>query len=210
MGIVEFITDLIIAWIRSSGYVGVCLTMAIESACIPFPSEIIMPFAGFIVSEGKMTLWGITLAGALGNLLGSMVAYAAGVLGGRPLLEKYGRYLLISQKKLKLADDWFARYGDKAVFFSRMLPIIRTFISLPAGIARMHLGKFAVYTFVGAVPWCLLLGWLGVLLGPRWDVLRKYFHIFDAVVIAAAAGLVVYLVIRARRKRAEKAATAGR
>ncbi len=198
MGIVEFISELIINMIRSSGYSGICLTMAIESACIPFPSEIIMPFAGFIVSEGKMTLWGITLAGALGNLIGSLIAYIVGMVGGRPFLEKYGRYLLITRQKLKLADEWFVRYGDKAIFFSRMMPVIRTFISLPAGIARMDLMKFVIYTFAGALPWCLLLGWLGVILGPQWHILRRYFHILDIIVIGGIIGLIIYWIIKAR------------
>lgn len=200
MGIVEFISELIISMIRGSGYLGVCLTMAIESACIPFPSEIIMPFAGFIVSEGRMTLWGITLAGAMGNLLGSMAAYIVGAVGGRPFLEKYGKYFFLSRHKLELADLWFAKYGHKAVFFGRMMPIIRTFISLPAGIARMDIKKFIIYTFVGAVPWCLFLGWLGVLLGPKWGILRRYFHILDVIVIVAVVGLIVYAIVKSRRK----------
>ncbi len=203
---VEWLSNLVISMIKSSGYAGVFITMAIESACIPFPSEVIMPFAGFIVSEGRMTLWAITLAGALGNLAGSIAAYLLGMLGGRPFLEKYGRYLLISRKKLQIADDWFNRYGPKAVFFSRMMPVIRTFISLPAGIARMHFVKFAVYTFAGALPWCLFLGWLGVLLGPRWSSIKPYFHILDALIIVSLVVLVVYLLVKKRKP----AATAGR
>jgi membrane protein DedA with SNARE-associated domain len=203
MGIVEFVSELIISMIRGSGYFGIFLAMAIESACLPFPSEVIMPFAGFIVSEGRMTLVGITLAGALGNLFGSLVAYVIGIAGGRPFLEKYGKYLLISKHKLELADKWFSKYGDKAVFISRVLPIIRTFISLPAGIARMDIKKFIAYTFVGSVPWCLFLGYLGVLLGPKWNILKKYFHILDAVIIAAVVGLIIYAIVRAGKKKAQ-------
>jgi len=197
---VEWLSDLVIGMIKASGYGGVFFTMAVESACIPFPSEVIMPFAGFVVSEGKMTLWAITMAGALGNLFGSIVAYLVGAYGGRPFLERYGKYLLISHKKLEIADRWFNKYGSKAVFFSRMMPIIRTFISLPAGIARMNFIKFCIYTFVGALPWCLLLGYLGVLLGPQWEKMRPYFHILDIVVAVCIVGAVIYLVVRRRKK----------
>jgi len=201
---VEWLSNLVIAWIDASGYWGVFLTMAVESACIPFPSEVIMPFAGFVVSEGKMALWAITLAGALGNLAGSIVAYLVGAFGGRPFLERYGKYLLVSHKKLEWADSWFNRYGSKAVFFSRMLPVIRTFISLPAGIARMNFLKFVVYTLIGAVPWCLLLGYIGVLLGPQWERIKPYFHILDILVAIAVVGAVVYLVLRRRRSSAAR------
>ncbi|MFH1221112.1 MAG: DedA family protein [Candidatus Eisenbacteria bacterium] len=197
---IEWLSNLVIGMIKASGYGGVFFTMAIESACIPFPSEVIMPFAGFVVSEGKMTLWAITMAGALGNLFGSIVAYLVGAYGGRPFLERYGKYLLISHKKLEIADRWFNKYGSKAVFFSRMMPIIRTFISLPAGIARMNFIKFCIYTFVGALPWCLLLGYLGVLLGPQWEKMRPYFHILDIVVAVCIVGAVIYLVVRRRKK----------
>jgi membrane protein DedA with SNARE-associated domain len=199
-GMIEWLSNLVIGMIQASGYWGVFFTMAVESACIPFPSEVIMPFAGFVVSAGKMTLWAITLAGAFGNLFGSIVAYLVGALGGRPFLEKYGKYLLISQKKLEIADRWFTRYGSKAVFFSRMMPIIRTFISLPAGIARMNFLKFCVYTLVGALPWCLLLGYLGVLLGPQWVKIKPYFHILDIIVAVSIAALVLYLVLRRRNR----------
>lgn len=200
---VEWLGDLVISMIKASGYGGVFFTMAVESACIPFPSEVIMPFAGFVVSEGKMALWAITLAGALGNLAGSIVAYLVGAFGGRPFLETYGKYLLISHKKLEVADHWFGKYGSKAVFFSRMMPIIRTFISLPAGIARMNFIKFCIYTLIGALPWCLLLGYLGVLLGPQWEKLRPYFHILDIGVAVCIVGLVIYLLMRRSRKAAQ-------
>lgn len=167
ISIVEFISDLIVNLISSFGYAGIFLAMAAESACIPFPSEIIMPFSGFVVSKGELGLWEITMAGALGNLFGSMVAYVVGQRGGRPFLEEYGKYILLSKKKLDLADDWFGRHGDRAVLISRLLPVIRTYISLPAGIAGMDFGKFAYYTFAGSLPWCLALGYLGVLLGPH-------------------------------------------
>jgi membrane protein DedA with SNARE-associated domain len=199
---VEWLSNLVISMIAASGYGGIFLTMAVESACVPFPSEVIMPFAGLLVSQGKMSLWAITMAGALGNLAGSIVAYLVGAFGGRPFLEHYGKYLLISHKKLEIADGWFAKYGGKAVFFSRMMPIVRTFISLPAGIARMNFLKFLIYTFVGAVPWCLLLGYIGVLLGPEWERIKPYFHILDIVVVIAFVGAVIYFVMKRRKKLA--------
>lgn len=150
--IIEFVSQIAINLINYLGYWGIFIGMTIESACIPLPSEVIMPFAGFIVSEGKMTLWGITLAGALGNLFGSLIAYYAGLKGGKPLLEKYGKYFLISQNSLDRAHNWFEKYGHEAVFIARLLPGIRTFISLPAGIAQMDLKKFIIYSFAGSLP----------------------------------------------------------
>jgi membrane protein DedA with SNARE-associated domain len=202
----EFVTDLIIRVIGSTGYYGVFFAMALESACIPLPSEIIMPFSGFVVSQGKMTLLGITLAGALGNLFGSIIAYYVGLKGGRPFLEKYGgKYLLISKKKLDLADDWFNKYGYKAVLISRILPVIRTYISLPAGIARMDFRKFALYTFAGSLPWCFLLGSLGVILGPNWDSFKVWFHFIDALIIVSILGILVYMLLKHRKTNKDTA-----
>jgi membrane protein DedA with SNARE-associated domain len=203
IGIVEYVSNLIVSLISATGYSGVFFAMALESACIPFPSEIIMPFSGFVVSEGKMTLLGITLAGALGNLFGSVIAYFVGLSGGRPFLEKHGRYILISHKKLDLADDWFQKYGDKAVLLSRVLPVLRTYISLPAGIVRMDFKKFSFFTFLGSLPWCLALGYVGVLLGSRWDSLRGWFHLMDAVVILAIIGAAIYILRGYRKDRSK-------
>lgn len=203
ISIVEYVSNLIVSLISATGYSGVFFAMALESACIPFPSEIIMPFSGFAVSEGKMTLLGITLAGALGNLFGSVIAYFVGLKGGRPFLENYGRYILISHKKLDLTDEWFQKYGDKAVLSSRVLPVLRTYISLPAGVARMGFKKFSFFTFVGSLPWCLALGYVGVLLGPRWDSLRGWFHLMDAVVVLAIIGAAIYILRGYRRDRSK-------
>jgi membrane protein DedA with SNARE-associated domain len=200
---VEYVSNLIVSLISATGYSGVFFAMALESACIPFPSEIIMPFSGFVVSEGKMTLFGITLAGALGNLFGSVVAYFVGLKGGRPFLEEYGRYILISHKKLDMADEWFQKYGDKTVLLSRVLPVLRTYISLPAGIARVDFKRFSLFTFVGSLPWCLSLGYVGVLLGPRWDSLRGWFHLTDAVVILTLIGAAIYALHGYRRDRSK-------
>ncbi len=201
ISIIEYVSDLIVGMISALGYSGIFLAMALESACIPIPSEVIMPFSGFVVSEGKLTLWGITLVGALGNLFGSIIAYYVGLKGGRPFLESYGRYVLITRKKLDMADAWFYMYGDRAVLISRILPAIRTYISLPAGIARMDFKKFVFYTFAGSLPWCFVLGYLGVLLGPRWDSLKGWFHILDAIIIVVAIAVALYLVVKYGRSQ---------
>src|SRR5882762_6725588 len=145
--IIEVLSGFVVATIAALGYGGVVLLMAIESACIPLPSEIIMPFAGYLVYKGEMNLWLVGIAGAVGCVLGSLVAYAVGMYGGRPLIEKYGRYVLISSRDLDMADRWFGRYGEVIVFASRLLPVIRTFIAFPAGVARMNLTRFVIYTF---------------------------------------------------------------
>jgi len=180
--ILEFLARFIISVISSAGYLGIVLLMAIESACIPLPSEVIMPFSGYLVSVGRFKLAWVAVAGALGCNLGSFVAYYVGSLGGRPLVEKYGRYVLITRHDLALADRFFARYGDWAVFIARLLPVIRTFIALPAGIARMNVARFHLYTFLGSLPWCWVLAYAGFKLGERWTTLREYFHRFDTVI----------------------------
>lgn len=192
--VITVLSRFIINTISTFGYTGILLTMAIESACIPLPSEIIMPFSGYLVTTGQFTMVGVTLAGAIGNVIGSIVAYYVGVLGGRPIVERYGPYVLISQKDLEIADRWFSRYGEAAVFFSRMLPVVRTFISLPAGIARMNFPRFVLFTFVGALPWCYLLAYIGVKMGERWDELREYFHQFDIVIGIGLAVVVAYFL----------------
>ncbi|SCG86142.1 DedA family protein [Methanobacterium congolense] len=201
-GIVEFVSNFAIYLINSLGYWGVFIGMTLESACIPLPSEIIMPFSGFVVWQGttNMTLWGITLIGALGNLVGSLIAYFVGLKGGRPLLEKYGKYILITHSKLELADQWFDRYGYEAVLISRVLPIVRTFISLPAGISHMDLKKFVIYTFAGSLPWCFVLGYIGVQLGPRWEIIKGYFHILDVIVVVGIIAFLGYIIYKYKDK----------
>jgi membrane protein DedA with SNARE-associated domain len=198
--IVNFATDVI----NAMGLPGVFFLMALESACIPVPSEAIMLFAGFNVSEGDMTLFGIVAAGVLGNVVGSWAAYAAGYYGRVELLER-NRLIHINRKHLDVADRWFERYGDATVFFTRMLPIIRTFISLPAGVARMPFWRFTTLTLLGCIPWVLMLGIIGREVGDRWEEWRDYLHYFDYVVLAGIVAIVVWLVIRRRRGRSETA-----
>lgn len=186
----------IIGIISTMGYGGIVLLMAIESACIPLPSEIIMPFAGYLVFTGELTLWGVALAGAVGCVVGSIPAYYLGMFGGRPLVEKYGKWVLISHHDLRLADRWFAKYGDIIIFIGRLLPAVRTFIAFPAGVARMHLGKFIAYTFVGSLIWCFLLAYAGMKLGQHWESLEVYFHQFHIVLVVVGVIFAVWYVRR--------------
>ena len=192
--IITEISRFVVSMISTFGYTGIFLTMAIESACIPLPSEIIMPFAGYLVTTGQFTMLGVTLAGAIGNVAGSIVAYYAGVWGGRPFVERYGPFMLVSRKDIEMADRWFAKYGEAAVFFGRMLPIVRTFISLPAGIAGVNIYRFILFTFLGALPWCYLLAYVGVKMGEHWEQLKDYFHQFDIVIGVGLALAIGYFV----------------
>ncbi len=191
----------IVHWITSSisslGYFGIVIMMGIESACIPLPSEVIMPFGGYLVysSAGQYSVWGMGIAGALGCVWGSAVAYWAGKWGGRPFVEKYGRYLLVRHKDLDKADAWFSKHGEAAIFFSRLMPVVRTFISFPAGISKMNFGKFMAYTFLGSLPWCLGLAWIGCALGKEWDTrLKAYFHKADALIVVVFLVLIAFYI----------------
>jgi membrane protein DedA with SNARE-associated domain len=191
--------------ISAAGYVGVAILMAIESACIPLPSELIMPFAGYLVSIGKFSLIGAATAGAIGCNIGSTVAYYVAANGGRAAFERWGKYVLVSHADLERADRFFARYGSATVFFGRLLPVVRTFIAFPAGMARMPMLKFQVYTFIGSWPWCYALAYIGYLLGARWNsdpTFRKLLHDFDAVVAAVILAGVVWFVWSHWRRRA--------
>jgi membrane protein DedA with SNARE-associated domain len=196
----EKIIAVLAAWIMgvisSLGYSGIVLLMAIESACIPLPSEIIMPFAGFLVFKGEMTLWGVALAGAIGCVVGSIPAYYLGMYGGRPLVEKYGKWVLISHKDLNWADKAFAKHGEIIIFIGRLLPAVRTFIAFPAGVARMNMPKFVVYTFVGSLIWCYLLALAGLKAGENWESLKVYFHQFHYVIAGAGLIFVIWYVRR--------------
>lgn len=182
------------------GYGGVFVAMAIESACIPLPSEIILPFTGYMVFLGKFNLWEATFFATLGNLFGALVAYYVGVWGGRPFLRRYGRYLFINERELKWTENLFAKHGEITVFIGRVLPVVRTFISLPAGIARMNPFKMAIYTVLGALPWCLLLIVIGEKLGANWNALKPLFHRFDLVIGAMLLIGFVYWLMRHIKK----------
>ena len=197
--IITILSGFIVAVISTLGYGGIVLLMAIESACIPLPSEIIMPFSGYLVSTGELKLWGVAIAGAVGCVLGSLVAYWVGMYGGRPFIEKYGRYILLSRHDLDIADRWFAKRGEMIVFVSRLLPAIRTFIAFPAGVARMNLTRFVIYTFAGSLPWCLGLAYVGQKLGEQWDkddTLKTWFHRFDFLIGIAGVLFVAWWIWR--------------
>ncbi|HWG40734.1 MAG TPA: DedA family protein [Candidatus Acidoferrales bacterium] len=192
--IIAALAGFIIAIISKAGYLGLMLLMAIESACIPLPSEIIMPFAGYLVYSGHsdpvihvtFNLFLVATAGAIGCNLGSVIAYEIGNYGGRPLIERYGSYIFMGRHELDMAERFFARFGALAVLIGRLLPVIRTFIALPAGVARMPRLRFHVYTFIGSWPWCFVLAWIGMNLGEHWDKdprLKQWFHRLDAVII---------------------------
>ena len=199
--ILTWLASLVISVISKTGYLGITVLMALESACIPIPSEIIMPFSGFLVFNGEFIFWQVVLWGAIGNLIGSWFAYWVGYAGGRPLIEKYGKYILISKHDLDLADKWFDQYGQSTAFFSRLLPIVRTFISLPAGIAKMDLKKFSFYTFLGSLIWSFILTYAGVILGENWEHLEIYFRKFQwPIAILILAGI-IWWVVRHLRDR---------
>jgi membrane protein DedA with SNARE-associated domain len=190
--IVEFATNVV----ADLGLPGVFLLMVLESACIPIPSEATMLFAGFNVSEGHFSLVAVTLVAACANLVGSSIAYAVGYYGRVDLIEKHGHKLFIKPHHLRSADRWFERHGDATVFFTRMLPVIRTFISLPAGVARMPFGRFAVLTFVGSLPWVFALAYIGDQVGHNWTKWKDSLHYVDYAAGALLVAGVVYLVIR--------------
>src|SRR6476620_8965669 len=197
--IIEILSAFIVATISMLGYSGVGLLMSIESACIALPSEIIMPFSGYLVSRGEMNLWLVAIAGAIGCVVGSIVAYYIGMYGGRPFIEKYGRYIILSRHDLDLAVRWFAKHGEAIVFVSRLLPAVRTFIAFPAGVARMNMTRFIVYTFAGSLPWCLGLAYVGQKLGEKWDkndTLKTWFHRFDFLIGIAGLLFVAWWVWR--------------
>ena len=201
-GTLEALAHWIQGVISALGYPGIGGLMAIESACIPLPSEVIMPFAGSLIPLGRFTLWGCGLAGAIGCVVGSIPAYYAGAYGGRPLILKYGRYILLSEEHLDWADRFFAQRGDLTVFIARLLPVVRTFIAFPAGVARMPMGKFIVYTFAGSFPWCLGLAYVGMKLGEHIDQLKPWFHRFDAALVVIGLIAVAWFVRKQLKARA--------
>ncbi|HEY9785214.1 MAG TPA: DedA family protein [Candidatus Obscuribacterales bacterium] len=188
--VLQMIRDRVADW----GYLGVAFMMAIESANIPLPSEAIMPTAGILVQQGKMDLHLAALAGAIGCLIGSIPSYFLGLYGGRPFLQKYGRWFLLKEKDLELADKWVDRYGDITFFICRMLPVVRTFISFPAGVLKAHFAIFCVYTFIGSLIWCYFLTWVGIKFGENMEVFVDLWHKFDiAIVVVGLAAVGYYL-----------------
>lgn len=193
---VESVTDYISVW----GYWGILIGMALESACIPIPSELIFGFAGYLVYLGRLEFWPAVAAGVFGGLAGSIAAYLAGAYGGRSFIDQYGKYFFLSKRHVDQAQRWFDRYGVPAVFFSRLLPVVRTFISLPAGMARVPFARFALYTLLGSVPWTVVLIYAGKLLGENWQQINLIGHKASLAVIAGLA-LAVLAYYKRRRKQ---------
>ncbi len=188
--------------IAAIGYGGVVLLMAVESAGVPIPSEVIMPFAGSLAALGRLDVWLASLAGAAGCVVGSVGAYFIGAYGGRAFLERHGQWLLITRRDLDVADRWFSRHGAASVFWGRLMPIVRTYISFPAGISRMPFGRFVLYTFLGSLPWTGGLAYAGYVLGENWDAVKPYFHAAEVVVtvlLLAAAAWWVWRHLRLRK-----------
>ena len=197
----EYLSGYITGLITTFGYPGIVFLMTLESACMPVPSEIVMPFAGFAVQRGSLEFIATGMAGAVGCLIGSVLSYVVGYYGGRPLLDKYGRYILITKHEIDMAHGWFERYGTATVLIARLLPIVRTFVSLPAGIARMDFKRFAFYSFIGSIPWCYALTYAGVFLGENWDTLEKYWIYFDILTILGVIAFIVYVGYKLTRDR---------
>ncbi|MCL5094137.1 MAG: DedA family protein [Patescibacteria group bacterium] len=194
---IEFLSSLIIQAISQFRYFAVFGLMFLESALIPVPSEVVMPFSGFVSLSGTLNFWLVVFFGTLGQITGSVFIFYVGKYEGRSLLEKYGKYILIKKKDIAHADHLFQKHGDAIVFFGRLIPVVRTFISLPAGVSKMKVSKFILYSSAGILPWTLLFAWLGVKMGESWVRLKGYFHIFDALIIGL---IVLYFLLKVIRK----------
>lgn len=203
--LVEKLVELVIAGMSSLGYAGLFLMMALESMIAPIPSEVVMPFAGFLVNEGRFTLLAVAFVSALGSVFGSLLSYWLGIFGGRRFIVKYGKYLLLDESHLEWTENFFKKYGEKAIFISRFVPVVRHLISIPAGIGRMNIKKFCLYTFTGAIIWNTFLAWLGIKLGERWEIIHNYSSQLDIVVIAILALAFAYFCYMhfIRRKKLE-------
>ena len=195
----EQISQAFLTFIDSWGYFAVAVLMAMENACIPVPSELILGFAGYLVSAERMTFTGAMIAGMIGGMGGSIFAYVVGAPGGRKFVDKYGKYFFIKKSHVDLAQKWFDKYGIRAVFFSRMLPVVRTFISLPAGFARVNFKQFLFYTFAGSLPWTALIIWAGLMLGDNWEELLEIGHKFSAAFVVVSIVIIAWLYFKRKR-----------
>jgi membrane protein DedA with SNARE-associated domain len=205
----EWLEHVITDYLGEYGYQAVFVLMVLESACIPIPSEVTMVFGGFLASRGELDFFWVVMIGTIANVIGSWIAYAVGYWGGRPLIERWGRYVFLRKNELDRAHDWFERHGEMAVFVSRLLPVIRTFISLPAGVARMPFGTFTLYTFLGCLPWTFALTWAGYALGNNWETVLRYGEpITWAIAVVSVAFIAWWLRKRYRARRAEGASEA--
>lgn len=203
MSVLHQLGDIAINWINSIGYWGLLLGMILESACIPIPSEVIMPFGGYLASTGHLNILVVILIGTLGNILGSFIAYAVGHWGGKRFIERFGKYVFLSKKHLDSAEKWFDKRGEITVFVSRILPAIRTFISLPAGIARMNLVKFLTYTAIGSIIWSSILAYVGYILGKNWENIQNILHPISYLVAFVVLIIIIFLVVKVIKSKKE-------
>lgn len=201
MEILSIITELALRIIEKTGYTGVFLLSALESAAIPIPSEVVLPFSGFLASSGRFNIWAVIIVATLANLAGSLLLFYLSKKGGRFLLEKYGKFVLISNEELERGDEWFRRYGGKAVFWGRLMPVIRTFISLPAGISGMNISRFTLLTITGALPWNAALALIGFKAGENWNILHPYFKKFDYLILIILIIFAAWYIMRHFKKK---------
>ena len=194
-------TDVFLQFIDAWGYYAVAILMALENACIPIPSELILGFAGYMIYAGRMTFTMAMVAGMVGGMVGSYFAYYVGHYGGRPFVDKYGKYFFVKKSHVDIAQEWFDKYGIKAVFFSRMLPVVRTFISLPAGFAHVDMRQFFFYTFIGSLPWTALILFIGMMLGEGWKVMMEVGHEISLAVAAILVIICIVLYVQYKRKK---------
>ena len=197
----ENVSQIFLEFINSYGYIAVAVLMAMENACIPIPSELILGFAGYLIFANQMTFTGAMIAGMVGGMAGSIFAYVVGSTGGRSFVDKYGKYFLIKKSHVDLAQEWFDKYGIRAVFFSRMLPVVRTFISLPAGFARVNFPQFLFYTFAGSLPWTALILYAGIKLGENWKYLLEIGHEASITFVVVCAIILIVWYIRRKKSK---------
>ena len=197
--------EIIITWISQTilflGYPGIAVLMMLESMIFPLPSEAVLPFAGYLVSEGQLNIWIVAIAATIGSMAGSWIGYEMGKYGGKPFLRRYGKYLLLNETHLTWSEQWFLKYGDKTIFFSRLIPVVRHFISIPAGATKMNKTKFFTYTFAGAFIWNLFLIWCGILLGKQWTRIGEYSKPFEIAVIVIICGFIAWFIFKEIEKR---------
>lgn len=207
MSITEALITYSTNFIGATGYPGVVVLMALESMIAPIPSEAVMPFAGFLAFEGRFSLWGVIAASAVGSMIGSLISYFLGAFGGQFVVHRFGRFLLLREHHLRVTERFFARYGERAVFFSRFIPVVRHLISIPAGVGRMQMKKFLLYTLIGAALWNSILAYVGYALGSNWQEVRKYGEVFDILILIAVCGFLAYTALHVHRRRRRKSSS---
>lgn len=207
MDLITWAIQTIKDFIDSIGYIGIFFLMTLESMALPVPSEIVMTFGGWLAWDGKLSLFWVGMAGTLGCVAGSIIAYKIGEYGGRAFIRKYGKYIFLKESSVDRSEEWFKKHGQLAVFGSRLLPVVRTFISIPAGIAKMDFTRFVVLTFLGSLPWCFALTYAGYVLGANYESINSYFNLFTVIVLVAVVAIIAYYLVRRRRRKRERAAS---